>query len=129
MKKVMVFGTFDIIHPGHIFLFNEAKNYGDYLIVVVSRDKNAKKEIVNNEGSRLAAVKRLKEVDHAILGDEKDKIKVIAELRPDVICLGYDQKIGVAELKRKIKKIGSKIRVYRIKAFKPEIYKSSLFRV
>ena len=38
MKKVMVFGTFDIIHPGHIHLLKEAKEYGDFLIAVIGRD-------------------------------------------------------------------------------------------
>jgi len=41
-KKVMVFGTFDIFHPGHRSFLNQAKKYGNYLIVVVARDKQSK---------------------------------------------------------------------------------------
>ena len=43
MKRVLIFGTFDGIHEGHLNLFKQAKKYGDYLIVVVGRDENIKK--------------------------------------------------------------------------------------
>jgi len=43
MKKVMVFGTFDGIHEGAFGSFLAAKKYGDYLVVVVARDKMLKK--------------------------------------------------------------------------------------
>ena len=38
-KIVMTFGTFDHLHPGHIYYLSEARKYGDYLITVVARDK------------------------------------------------------------------------------------------
>ena len=43
MKTVMVFGTFDILHLGHIDLFLQAKKYAEHLIAVVARDERAKK--------------------------------------------------------------------------------------
>ena len=43
MKKVMVFGTFDIFHDGHRDYFKQAREFGDYLIVVVARDENVLK--------------------------------------------------------------------------------------
>ena len=43
MKKVIVFGTFDILHQGHLDFFRQAKQYGDYLIVAVAHDENVKK--------------------------------------------------------------------------------------
>ena len=39
MKLVMCAGTFDIVHPGHLYFFSEAKKLGDKLIVVVARDE------------------------------------------------------------------------------------------
>ena len=39
MKKIMVFGTFDVLHKGHINFFKQAKKHGDHLLVVVARDK------------------------------------------------------------------------------------------
>ena len=41
--KVMVFGTFDGLHEGHKNFFKQARKYGDYLLVVVGRDKNVEK--------------------------------------------------------------------------------------
>ena len=43
MKKVMCFGTFDKLHPGHLSYLEQAKEYGEYLVVVVARDKRVKK--------------------------------------------------------------------------------------
>ena len=40
MKKVIAFGSFDILHKGHEAYLKEAKSYGDYLVVVVARDEN-----------------------------------------------------------------------------------------
>ncbi len=39
MKKVITYGTFDILHPGHIRLLNRARQLGDYLIVGLSTDE------------------------------------------------------------------------------------------
>ena len=39
MKKVIVFGSFDYIHPGHLNFFEQAKSYGDYLIVVATHKR------------------------------------------------------------------------------------------
>ncbi|HEY4500387.1 MAG TPA: adenylyltransferase/cytidyltransferase family protein, partial [Candidatus Paceibacterota bacterium] len=43
MKRVMVFGTFDILHPGHLYFLRAAKKLGDYLIVSLARDVNVRK--------------------------------------------------------------------------------------
>ncbi len=121
MKKVMIFGTFDILHKGHLSLFSQARKYGDYLIAVVARDKTVLKvkgkEPRNNEKKRLAAVR--KHVDKAVLGYIWDKFKVIKKLKPDVICIGYDQKFFIDELKK------LKIPIKKLKPYKPHKYKSS----
>lgn len=47
MKKVLTYGTFDLLHPGHIYLLKEAKKLGDELIVGVSTDEfNSIKHII-----------------------------------------------------------------------------------
>lgn len=125
MRKVMVFGTFDKLHQGHLDFFKQAKKYGNYLIVVVARDLNVKKikghKPVNNELCRLAKIKIQKIVNKAVLGDKKNFYTAIRKFKPNVICLGYDQKFFIANLKKEF----PKIKVVRLKAFKPHLYKSS----
>ena len=117
----MVFGTFDILHKGHLSYFSQARKYGNYLIAVVAKDRTVK-EIKgrfprNNDKKRLAKVE--KEVDKAVLGNLKDKYKVIKMFKPDVICLGYDQQADLKELKN------FNIPIKRLKAYKSHKYKSS----
>lgn len=131
-NKVMVFGTFDILHKGHLNFFKQARKHGDYLIAVVARDKTVLavkgKLPRNNEKTRLNNIKEIKLVDKALLGNIKDKYAKIKKLKPAVICLGYDQKIFTEGLKTPFLKGGGgvkEIKVVRLKPFKPEVYKSS----
>ncbi|MBD3354453.1 adenylyltransferase/cytidyltransferase family protein [Candidatus Woesearchaeota archaeon] len=125
MGKVMVFGTFDGLHKGHLNYFKQAREHGDYLIAVVARD-NTVKEVKDkfpkyDEKKRLSEVKKY--TDKAVLGYAGDKYKVIKEYGPNFVCLGYDQKDFVEGLKK------FDIEVKRMKAYKPEKYKSSKLKI
>ena len=125
MIKVMVLGTFDVLHPGHLDFFKQAKKFGDYLIIVVARDKTVKKIKGKlptlDEKQRLAVIRKQGIADKVILGHLKDPYFFVKKEKPDVICLGYDQISFTAGLSRKF----SKIKIIRLKSYKPEIYKSS----
>ncbi len=126
MKKVIVFGTFDIIHPGHIHMLKEAKEYGDNLIAIIARDATVckiKKRIpLNSEKLRLENIKKLNIADKVRLGCLGDKYQAIREEQPDIVALGYDQKAFVDNLADVIPK---NCRIVRLVPFKPEVYKSS----
>lgn len=133
-KKVMVFGTFDIFHKGHKSFLKQAKQYGDYLIVVIARDKTVLKVKgkvpLNKEYDRLQIAKKSNLADELILGDLKDKYKVIEKYKPDIICLGYDQITFTKKLDKILKKINlDKIKIIRLKSYKSDKYKSSKFRI
>ena len=132
-NKVMVFGTFDILHPGHLNFFKQAREFGNFLIAVIARDKTVLKIKgrlpKNNEKKRLKNLKNNNLIDKAVLGGLKDKYEIIKKFRPDVICLGYDQKTFTEGLKNKIKDFGLKIKIVRLKSYKPEIYKSSKIKL
>src|SRR3989338_8106161 len=95
MVTVMCFGTFDLLHEGHRFYLNEAKKHGDRLIVVVSRDATVQqvkgKLPHDHEQQRLIHIAAVPMVDVAVLGNPGDKLAVVHEYHPDVLCLGYDQ--------------------------------------
>lgn len=125
----MVFGTFDILHKGHEYLLNEAKKYG-FLVVAIARDKNVKRIKgrfpVYNEMQRMKNLKKLGIADKVVLGYIKEPYKIIAKEKPNIICLGYDQSFFVEGLEKWLK--GKKIKIVRLKAHKPEKFKSSLLR-
>lgn len=132
MKKVMVFGVFDLLHPGHISFLKQAKKLGSFLVVSVARDKNVKKIKkklpVFLEKKRMDHVKQLKIANKVILGALGDPWPHINKEHPDIIALGYDQGSFVGDLPKQLQKRGLKARVVRLKAFRPEVFKSSIIR-
>jgi len=94
IKVAMTGGVFDIIHPGHILTLDEAKKYGDLLIVVVATDQTVKKikkrEPMHSQAERLKMVNALKPVDLAIPGGV-DWRQTLAKVSPDIVIFGYDQ--------------------------------------
>lgn len=124
----MGFGTFDRLHPGHLFYLNELKKLGDELIVVIARDSNVKKIKGRlphlDEKDRRSAVMATGVPDRAVLGDEKDFYKVVKEFRPAVLGFGYDQPVDMEALK----KMFPKIKMVRLGAHHPYKFKSSLIK-
>jgi len=121
MVKVMATGTFDLLHMGHIYYLRESKKLGDKLIVVVATDstvRRLKHEPVNPEQTRLNLVKELRIVDDAYLGHEDDMYKIVEEIKPDIIALGFDQIHDENKIKSELKKRGLKAKVVRLSEFK-----------
>jgi len=128
----MAFGTFDIFHEGHKSYLEQAKKLGEYLIVVVARDKTVtyikKQETRNKEQIRLKNLKDTKIADEVVLGGLEDKYVVIEKYRPDVIAIGYDQKVDLDELTEKLGNLKLKAEIVRLKSYEPEKFKSSKLR-
>ncbi len=130
MKRVMVFGTFDLLHEGHINFLKQAKQYGDYLIVVVARDVNVQRfkgiKPQQNELKRLESVKKVAIIDKAVSGSEENIYQVLDVYKPHIICLGYDQ--NAQRLEEELKKRKINISIHRLEPFAPEQHKSTLKR-
>ncbi len=124
MRTAMAFGTFDFLHPGHLFYLKKASGLGDKLVVVVARDENVKKikhkRPLNSEKDRLQLVQALDFVDKAVLGDrEMRNWSVIKRFHPTTVALGYDQWASIPSLREQLEEIGLRPRIVRIKSFKP----------
>ncbi|MEM1657786.1 MAG: adenylyltransferase/cytidyltransferase family protein [Candidatus Jordarchaeales archaeon] len=119
---MMVFGTFDILHAGHLKFLEEAKKLGGEgarLVVVVARDSTVCKvrgrPPIFSEEDRRRLIEGLKPVDKAILGYEgDDMLKVVEEEKPDVIVLGYDQRKNTEEFINELRSRGINAEVYRL---------------
>ncbi|EKY29494.1 glycerol-3-phosphate cytidylyltransferase [Clostridium celatum] len=96
MKKVITYGTFDLLHYGHISLLKRAKELGDYLVVALSTDefnaiKGKKAHFSYNE--RKMILEAIKYVDEIIPEDNwEQKVEDVRENNIDVFVIGDDWK-------------------------------------
>ncbi len=94
MKRVLTYGTYDLMHYGHIRLLKRAKQQGDYLIVAVSTDEfNAikGKKAYHDYETRKKMLEAIRYVDLVIPENDWDqKIKDVKEFKVDVFCMGDD---------------------------------------
>jgi len=120
----MVFGTFDIIHLAHIIFLEEARKLGGdggELIVVLALDSSV--EIEKGEPPIFSAEERrflvqsLKPVNQAYLGYESDRLRIIEELKPDLIALGYDQEVDENILREELFQRGVDVKIVRLKRY------------
>ena len=129
-KKVLVFGTFDLLHKGHLDFFKQARKHGNILIAVIARDKTVmmvkNRKPLHNEKKRL--INAGKHVDKAVLGGLGNKYAVITAIKPEVICLGYDQNSFTKGLRSELKKRNIKAKVIRLKPYKSRVYKTTMIR-
>jgi rfaE bifunctional protein nucleotidyltransferase chain/domain len=96
--KVMVNGTFDILHRGHIEMLNYAKSLGYALLVAIDTDRRVKElkgesRPINNQEDRKFHLRNLKSVDQVRFFDSKEElIEIMKEYQPDVYVKGSDWK-------------------------------------
>jgi len=91
-------GIFDLIHPGHVSLLNQAKASCDRLIVGLNTDASARRlkgpsRPVQGEMARSIVLASLSPVDLVILFDEDTPIRLIERIRPDVLVKGADYSV------------------------------------
>jgi FAD synthetase len=126
-KIVLATGVFDLLHLGHVRFLEESKRRGGpgaRLIVVVASDKTVlrrkgRKPILPGH-QRRELVAALRAVDRAILGHENlDMLATLKEVKPDMICVGYDQQEIKKSAKSIVKREGLRIPVIQIPKFGP----------
>lgn len=124
--RILLFGTFDRLHPGHEFVLREAMKRGD-VTAVIARDRNVERikgrAPKQTEEERIWHLRRAFPGVHAMLGSRNDFLAPVREVQPDLILLGYDQRLppGITEAD-----IG--VPMERLPALEPEKYKSSIVK-
>jgi len=95
VKVIQCHGVFDLLHPGHIRHFKEAKALGDKLIVTLTSDRFVNKgpgRPAFNESLRLESIAALEDVDFVILNDSPDAISAIEKIKPSIYVKGIEYK-------------------------------------
>ena len=92
MKKVLIGGKFNQIHPGHLWLLEKAKKLG-YLIVVLAHEKHNKRTYSVSSKLRKKNLEKFRLADKVVVGSSSGFVGVVKKYKPDVIVLGYDQKL------------------------------------
>ena len=85
MKRIVVNGTFDILHSGHLALLNHARSLGDYLVVAIDSDRRVREikgadRPVNTQAERQELLSNLRAVDEVrIFDSDQELVDIIAE--------------------------------------------------
>jgi len=96
--KVMVNGTFDILHRGHIQMLQYAKSLGNHLLVAIDTDRRVKElkgnsRPINNQNDRRYMLESLRYVDTVYFFDSTEElIELMKKYQPDVYVKGSDWK-------------------------------------
>lgn len=120
IKVVLSGGVFDILHMGHVHTLEQAKKYGDVLVVVVAKDKhieNKKRKVIHSQEYRKRMVEFLKPVDVVLLGKDDPK-EILEFVKPDVLVFGYDQEIFIKSEGVKVVKLEKQIEEDKFKSSK-----------
>lgn len=97
--KTIVFtnGCFDILHSGHVFYLQKAKEQGDILILGLNSDASVRrlkgeKRPINSELDRAIVISELKSIDYVVIFEEDTPQEIISLIVPDILVKGGDYK-------------------------------------
>jgi len=113
-KIVFTNGCFDILHAGHVDIFQQARELGDALVVAINSDssikkiKGEKRPVVPQE-QRMQVVAALESVDFVVVFSEEDPLKVIKEIQPDILVKGGDWEVETIIGREIVEKKGGKV--------------------
>ena len=98
MKTVFVNGCFDILHPGHIKLFQTARSFGDKLIVAIDSDRKVKEmkgytRPINSVSTRKIILESIRYIDEVLIFDTREELEaLVKKIKPDIMMVGSDWK-------------------------------------
>lgn len=114
MKRILTGGKFNHIHPGHVWLLKKAKKLG-HLTVVIANDKHNRRPYAVAARKRKAQLEKLGIADKIIIGSPSGFVGMVKKHKPDMIVLGYDQKLPDTATEEYARK--NKIRIVKFRKF------------
>ena len=114
-KIVLCHGVFDLIHPGHIEHFNEAKRMGDVLVVSVTASKYVRKgpgRPYFDDRLRLQSLAALEDIDYVILSEDYTVENIVEVVQPDLYVKGGEYKVAEDDVTGKITQEIETVRKY-----------------
>ena len=129
MKEILVFGTFDVLHPGHLKFLKAAALYGS-VTVALTTDAGCRQykgaNPCNTYVKRAKRLEMLKSIAHVIPADTTPgKFSVLAKHKYGAVVLGYDQADLERALKKWISQSKLRLKINFAGAYRPDLYKSS----
>jgi D-beta-D-heptose 7-phosphate kinase/D-beta-D-heptose 1-phosphate adenosyltransferase len=118
-RIVFTNGCFDLLHPGHVSLLHQARHLGDRLIVGLNTDasinrlKGEQRPILPGQ-DRAAILSALEDVDMVVFFDEDTPLKLIDQLKPDILVKGADYRIEDVVGKSIVEAYGGQVRLVQI---------------
>jgi rfaE bifunctional protein nucleotidyltransferase chain/domain len=97
-KLIFVNGCFDILHPGHIKMFEHARSLGTKLIVAIDSDEKVKQmkgdsRPINNQDDRKFILEAIRHIDEVIIFNSKDELQeLVKKIKPAIMMVGSDYK-------------------------------------
>ena len=120
-KIVFTNGCFDIIHAGHVRYLNQAKKFGDFLVLGLNNDESVRclkgpSRPVNNEQDRAEVIDALRAVDAVVLFGEATAENLIAKVKPAVYVKGGDYDLSTLPEAKIVQKFGGRVELVNLVA-------------
>ena len=133
MKRVLVFGTFDLLHPGHVFILKFAATFGQ-VYISLSPDRMVKfykkREPSFSYHKRYLRLSRFKPTYKIVVSDKRPlTYNILDKVRPDVIILGHDQLLLRPNIIQALKEKKLNCRIILAPKYHRDIYASSLLAI
>lgn len=106
---VFAAGCFNRVHPAHLRLLRQARALGDRLVVVLSHDAHNKKPNAVPAATRKKTLESFGVADEVVVGGPDGFAPTLRRLHPDVLVLGYDQRLPDEETARAVRELGVEV--------------------